>query len=57
MVIALVCTSYAVIRFALDFLRIEDATYGALTPAQWLCLPLLLIGIRQWIQVRKAATP
>jgi phosphatidylglycerol:prolipoprotein diacylglycerol transferase len=38
---------YAPIRFALDSLRARDgdARYGALTPAQWLCGPLLIAGL------------
>ena len=31
-------------RFFLDFLRIADATYAGLTPAQWATMVLLLIG-------------
>jgi phosphatidylglycerol:prolipoprotein diacylglycerol transferase len=44
-VIALAATSYAPVRFALDFLRVRDATYAGLTPAQWACLPLLVVGV------------
>jgi len=44
-VVAVVATSYAPVRFALDFLRLRDATYGGLTPAQWACIPLLAIGL------------
>lgn len=29
---------YCVVRFFLDFLRIADATYGGLTPAQYACI-------------------
>lgn len=47
-VIAVVATSYAPVRFALDFLRVRDATYGGLTPAQWACIPALLIGLWFW---------
>jgi phosphatidylglycerol:prolipoprotein diacylglycerol transferase len=32
---------YLPTRFALDLLRVRDATYAGLTPAQWLCLPAL----------------
>jgi len=43
---------YAPIRFALDFLRNTDAEggdirYASLTPAQWLCIGLLLYGF--WV--------
>ncbi|MEW6268785.1 MAG: prolipoprotein diacylglyceryl transferase family protein [Thermodesulfobacteriota bacterium] len=44
-VIALVATTYVPVRFALDFLRVRDATYAGLTPAQWACIPLLAIGL------------
>ena len=44
-VLSLVATLYAPIRFLLDFLRVGDARYGGLTPAQWLVLPLLAIGL------------
>ncbi len=36
---------YAPIRFFLDSLRIADATYGGLTPGQWLSIPLLALGL------------
>ena len=44
------CVLYAPVRFALDFLRVEDAAggdlrYGAFTPAQWACGALLLFGL------------
>ena len=44
-VVAMVATSYAPVRFALDFLRVRDATYAGLTPAQWACIPLLALGV------------
>lgn len=44
-VIAVAATSYAPVRFALDFLRVRDATYAGLTPAQWACIPLLVLGL------------
>lgn len=34
---------YMPVRFALDFLRIADATYAGLTPAQWSAMALLAI--------------
>jgi phosphatidylglycerol:prolipoprotein diacylglycerol transferase len=43
--VAVAATSYAPVRFALDFLRVRDATYAGLTPAQWACIPLLLLGL------------
>jgi phosphatidylglycerol:prolipoprotein diacylglycerol transferase len=39
MITAIVGLTYLPARFALDTLRVHDATYGGLTPAQWLCLP------------------
>lgn len=36
--------AYMPIRFALDFLRVNDATYGGLTPAQWFGIVLLGLG-------------
>jgi phosphatidylglycerol:prolipoprotein diacylglycerol transferase len=54
-VIALVATTYAPVRFALDFLRVRDATYGGLTPAQWACLPALALGL-YFVQRGRAAT-
>jgi phosphatidylglycerol:prolipoprotein diacylglycerol transferase len=44
-VVALVATTYAPVRFALDFLRVRDELYAGLTPAQWACLPLLVVGL------------
>jgi hypothetical protein len=43
---------YMPIRFALDFLRVGDARYFGLTPAQWVAmvlfaaLPILWRGVR-----------
>ena len=44
-VVAVAATSYAPVRFLLDFLRVRDATYAGLTPAQWACIPLLALGL------------
>ena len=48
--IAVVCLSYAPVRFAMDALRIRegdsaDPRYGSLTPAQWSCVALFLLGV------------
>ena len=53
-----ICTYYAPLRFLLDFLRERtgvdvgqallaggDARYFGLTPAQWACIPLLVLGV------------
>jgi phosphatidylglycerol:prolipoprotein diacylglycerol transferase len=53
---ALACTTYAPLRFALDFLREHDNVpgdvhgaidprYFYLTPAQWECFALLALGV------------
>lgn len=52
--VALTATSYAPVRFALDFLRVRDATYAGLTPAQWACIPLLVLGLVFVARVRAA---
>ena len=44
-VVVLVTTMYAPVRFLLDFLRVSDATYIGLTPAQWLTIPLFCTGL------------
>lgn len=36
---------YMPIRFAMDFLRVNDATYAGLTPAQWFAIVLMGLGI------------
>lgn len=36
--------AYLPIRFVLDFLRVADARYAGLTPAQWVALAGLLIA-------------
>jgi phosphatidylglycerol:prolipoprotein diacylglycerol transferase len=50
--IGLMCLAYAPTRFALDFLRVHegefgqaDPRYGLLTPAQWGCLLVLVVGL------------
>jgi phosphatidylglycerol:prolipoprotein diacylglycerol transferase len=55
-VAALAATSYAPVRFALDFLRVRDATYAGLTPAQWACFPLLVIGCYFVAKGRRASS-
>jgi phosphatidylglycerol---prolipoprotein diacylglyceryl transferase len=44
---------YAPFRFALDFWRLKDVRYGALTPGQWGAIALLLVGV--WIFRRRPA--
>ena len=40
--LALFVATYMPVRFALDFLRVSDARYAGLTPAQWLAMGALL---------------
>jgi phosphatidylglycerol:prolipoprotein diacylglycerol transferase len=64
--VAIVPLIYAPVRFALDYLRVEDAEggdlrYAALTPAQWGCIALFALGClvaRQLIseRVRRPST-
>jgi phosphatidylglycerol---prolipoprotein diacylglyceryl transferase len=44
-VVAVTATTYALVRFGLDFLRVDDTTYVGLTLAQWACLPLCALGV------------
>jgi phosphatidylglycerol:prolipoprotein diacylglycerol transferase len=44
-VVAVTATTYALVRFGLDFLRVGDTTYAELTLAQWGCLPLFALGV------------
>jgi phosphatidylglycerol:prolipoprotein diacylglycerol transferase len=48
LLVAISCMTYAPVRFGLDFLRIFDATYWGLTPAQWACFPLFAVGLYAW---------
>ncbi|MBM4383637.1 MAG: prolipoprotein diacylglyceryl transferase [Deltaproteobacteria bacterium] len=43
-------------RFALDFLRVGEARYAGLTPAQWLMLGASLAALG-WLVRKRAATP
>lgn len=59
--IAAACITYAPVRFALDFLRVENADglsfgaidprYAGLTPAQWACFALLVFGVIVFFRV------
>jgi len=44
-ILGVTALAYAPVRFGLDSLRVVDTTYAGLTPAQWFCIPTLLIGI------------
>jgi phosphatidylglycerol:prolipoprotein diacylglycerol transferase len=55
-VIGLFATTYAPVRFGLDFLRatdvaLPDQRYAGLTPAQWACIVCLAVGL--WLLTRK----
>jgi prolipoprotein diacylglyceryltransferase len=43
--LSIFCIWYAIVRFALDFYRVADITYAGLTPAQYLCIVLLGVGV------------
>jgi phosphatidylglycerol:prolipoprotein diacylglycerol transferase len=43
--LAIMTLYYAPLRFALDFLRVQDTRYLSLTPAQWLSTGLLALGV------------
>lgn len=50
---------YAPVRFTLDFLRVSDARYAGLTPAQYACMVILVMAIvtvRHWYGAEVAAT-
>ncbi len=44
---------YMPVRFALDFLRVSDARYAALTPGQWAAL--VVLAMVPWLVVRARA--
>jgi phosphatidylglycerol:prolipoprotein diacylglycerol transferase len=52
-VVAVTATSYALVRFGLDFLRVGDVTYAGLTLAQWGCLPLFALGLYIFLSGRR----
>lgn len=47
---------YSPVRFALDFLRESDATYGGLTPAQYVAVAATLASIALLMRVRSGET-
>jgi phosphatidylglycerol:prolipoprotein diacylglycerol transferase len=60
----IMCTAYAPVRFALDFLREQEGTisggdprYAGLTPAQWACFGLLAVGIYFLRLARRSPAP
>jgi phosphatidylglycerol:prolipoprotein diacylglycerol transferase len=57
---AVVCLTYAPVRFALDFLRVTDVPeadrrYGSLTFAQWFCIAMFGAGIAVVARMRSHA--
>jgi len=42
--VAMLAIVYAPVRFLLDFLRKNDVRYGGLTPGQWGCIALVVVG-------------
>jgi phosphatidylglycerol:prolipoprotein diacylglycerol transferase len=56
--IAVTAFAYGPVRFAMDFLRIRDdegadPRYGGLTPAQWGCVALVVLGIAIVAEMQK----
>ncbi len=61
--VGLTLTTYAPVRFFLDFLRIKpneaggaeaDPRYAGLTPAQWVCFAALALGLYYLLKTRNA---
>lgn len=50
---AVFCVWYGLLRFAFDFLRINDVRYFGLTPAQYLSLGLVFFGVGLAVWIRK----
>ena len=44
---------YAPLRFALDFLRVDNARYAGLTPAQYVMVGLLAVGLFGYFRFKK----
>lgn len=44
---------YSPVRFYFDSLRIEDPTYGGLTPGQWFAIAFFVIGMLIWLGIRR----
>ena len=44
---------YAPFRFAVDFLRTVDVGYFGLTPGQYGCIPLVLVGLVTMLGLRR----
>ena len=51
--LAIFALTYMPVRFLFDFLRVADATYYGLTPAQFANIALFALGLRLFMNVRK----
>ena len=51
--LAIFVLTYMPVRFLFDFLRVADATYYGLTPAQYANIALFALGLRLYMNVRK----
>lgn len=51
--LAVFCGWYGALRFAFDFLRVNDVRYFGLTPAQYLGLVLVIFGLGLFVWIRK----
>jgi phosphatidylglycerol:prolipoprotein diacylglycerol transferase len=53
MYLVYVALLYAPLRFALDFLRVDNARYAGLTPAQYVMVGLLAVGLFGYFRFKK----
>jgi phosphatidylglycerol---prolipoprotein diacylglyceryl transferase len=53
--LAITAMAYAPVRFVMDYFRLEenDVRYGTLTPAQWMCFGLFVVGLYMAYLTRK----
>ena len=51
--LAMFVLTYMPVRFLFDFLRVADATYYGMTPAQYANIGLFILGLRLFMNVRK----
>jgi phosphatidylglycerol:prolipoprotein diacylglycerol transferase len=65
MYVVVTAFEYAPVRFVMDFLRVPesengDTRYGHLTPAQWCCVALFVLGVGALVymmRLRRSADP
>ena len=48
---------YLPVRFAFDFLRVNDVRYAGLTPAQWACASIVFAFPVVWLKLRPPVQP